>query len=63
MCPLNIGGGCAFDAKKVLDLGLPMLVSRFQQGSKKKFEKMDFWLKPPAHLVDFSHQLLLFILL
>ena len=25
----NIGGGCAFDAKKVLDSGFAMLVTRF----------------------------------
>ena len=37
----TIGGACAFDAKKVLDLGLPMHVSRFWQASKKN---LDFWI-------------------
>ena len=51
--PSNIGGGCAFDAKKGLDLGLPMLVTHFQQTSKKKFRFLDFWLKPLAQMIEF----------
>ena len=55
--PSNIGGGCAFDAKKGLDSGLLRLVTRFQQGSKKKFEKMDFWFQVYAHLIEIGTQL------
>jgi hypothetical protein len=29
-----------------------MHVSRFQQVSKKNFEKMDFWLKPLAQMIE-----------
>jgi len=31
-----------------------MHVSCFQQASKKNFEKMDFWLKPLARLIEKS---------
>ena len=48
----NIGGGCAFDAKKGLSLGLPMFVSRFQQASKKNFGFWDFWFQVCAHLIE-----------
>jgi hypothetical protein len=41
--PPSIGGACAFDAKKGLRRRRKMLVSCFQEGGKKKFEKMDFW--------------------
>jgi len=29
-----------------------MLVSRCKQASKKNFEKMDFWLKPLAQMIE-----------
>ncbi len=40
--PLISRGGCTFDARKVLDSGLQMLVNPFQQTSKKIFEKNNF---------------------
>jgi len=50
--PSNIGGGCAFDAKKGFRHRRTRLVSRFWQVSKKNFEKMDFWFWVYAHLIE-----------
>ena len=47
-----IGRTCAFDAKKVLCLGFAMLVSRFQQASKKNFSFWDFCFRVYAHLIE-----------
>jgi len=51
-CALNIGGTCAIDAKKGFGRRRTRLVSCFQEVSKKKFEKMDFWFQVCAHLIE-----------
>ena len=48
----NIGRGCANGAKKVLDLGFAMLVSCFQEASKKNFNFWDFCFQVYAHLIE-----------
>jgi len=50
--PLNIGGTCAFDAKKGFGRRRTRLVSCFQQASKKKFGFWDFWFWVCAHLIE-----------
>jgi hypothetical protein len=50
--PSTIGAICAFDAKKGLFRRWKIHVSRFQEGSKKNFEKMDFCSQLYAHLIE-----------
>jgi hypothetical protein len=50
--PSTYGRACAFDAKKGLRHRRKMHVSRFQEGSKKNFEKMDFWFQVYARMIE-----------
>ncbi len=50
--PSTYGRGCAFDAKKGLRRRRTRLVSRFWQGSKKNFKKMDFWFQVYAQMIE-----------